>query len=339
VDVNFPPGTRAFVVLKRLPLLFYGVFLFVAGIVMYLAGVVMAVPRLLLGLNEVLLPLNEWIVWYSGMPVMGGILLGATDLLVLLKYKRRRGEVRFDILENRQVTVALTAYNDEESIGRAVQDFLQHPLVSRVVVVSNHSTDNTMRCALEAGALVFDEPLPGYGRCVYRCLSEAIRYDDSDLIVLCEGDLTFRASDIDKFLAYMPHADIVNGTRIVEQLREYETQISTLMYYGNFFVGKLLEAKHLGKGTFTDVGTTYKLCRKSALQCLLPHLNPAVNLEFNTHFLDVALALDLTLVECPITFYQRVGISKGGNVNNWRALRVGSRMILGMVWGWKRIAT
>jgi len=37
------------------------------------------------------------------------------------------------------------------------------------------------------------------------------------------------------------------------------------MYYGNLFVGKLLEAKHLGRSTITDVGTTYKLCRKSAL--------------------------------------------------------------------------
>ena len=31
--------------------------------------------------------------------------------------------------------------------------------------------------------------------------------------------MTYRAYDIDKFLAYAPHADIVNGTRIVEQLR------------------------------------------------------------------------------------------------------------------------
>ena len=42
------------------------------------------------------------------------------------------------------------------------------------------------------------------------------------------------------------------------------------MYYGNFFVGKLLEAKHLGRGTITDVGTTYKLCRRDALLELLP---------------------------------------------------------------------
>ena len=41
----------------------------------------------------------------------------------------------------------------------------------------------------------------------------------SELIVLCEGDRTFRAYDLDKLLAYAPHADIVNGTRTVERLR------------------------------------------------------------------------------------------------------------------------
>jgi hypothetical protein len=58
---------------------------------------------------------------------------------------------------------------------------------------------------------------------------------------------------VEKFLAYLAyinHADIVNGTRIVEQLREYSTQLSPFMYYGNFFVGKMLELKHLGRGYF-----------------------------------------------------------------------------------------
>ena len=61
--------------------------------------------------------------------------------------------------------------------------------------------------------------------------------------------MTFRAYDIDKLIAYAPHADIVNGTRTAERLRQYTTQLSTFMYYGNLFVGKLLEAKHLGKLT------------------------------------------------------------------------------------------
>ena len=72
--------------------------------------------------------------------------------------------------------------------------------------------------------------------------------------MLCEGDRTFRAFDLEKLLAYAPHADIVNGTRIVERLRQHTTQLSTFMYYGNLFVGKLLEAKHLGRSTLTDRG-------------------------------------------------------------------------------------
>jgi hypothetical protein len=147
--------------------------------------------------------------------------------------------------------------------------------------------------------------------------------------------MTFRAKDLEKLLAFIDHADIVNGTRIVEQLRDYSTQLSTFMYYGNFFVGKLLEFKHMGRGTFTDVGTTYKLLRRESLQRLMPILNPEINLEFNAHFLDTALGNGECIVECPITFHARVGISKGGNRSNARAAMVGLRMIAGLVFGWR----
>jgi len=107
---------------------------------------------------------------------------------------------------------------------------------------------------------------------------------------------------LEKLVAYIDHAEIVNGTRIVEQLREHSTQLSTFMNYGNFFVGKLLEPKHLGRGTFTDVGTTYKLLRRDTLARLMPVLNPAVSLEFNVHFLDAAIAHGARVVECSSLF-------------------------------------
>jgi glycosyltransferase involved in cell wall biosynthesis len=289
-----------------------------------------------MGLDAILRPINEWIVWYSGVPIAAGFALALGDLVFLFSVKRRNNHVRVDDLGERGLTVTLTAYNDEESIGPAVSDFLSHPMVRRVIVVSNNSVDATFERATGAGAITINETAPGYGRCVFRCLSEALNYDDTELIVLCEGDRTFRAYDIDKLVAFAPHADIVNGTRTVECLRQYTTQLSTFIFYGNIFVGKLLEAKHLGHSTITDVGTTYKLCRKSALAQLLPHLRPRVNLEFNAHFLDVALECGLTVVECPITFHERVGMSKGGNRSDLRALMVGCRMMIGIVFGWRR---
>lgn len=317
------------------PFLLYGVLFFCLGIASFLLGVLLVFPRYLLDLHELLDPVAEWLVWYSGVPIVLGLTLAGFDLLFLLGSKKPNVPVRYEPVANPKVTVALTAYDDEESIGPAVEDFLTHPRVARVIVVSNNSADRTFERAESAGAITLNESAPGYGRCVYRCLKEAIKFTDTDVIVLCEGDLTFRAFDIDKLAAYVAHADIVNGTRTVEPLRQYVTQLSTFMFYGNIFVGKLLEAKYLGRGTITDVGTTYKLCRRDTLEHLLPHLDPAVNLEFNAHFLDTALRRGLVLIECPITFHARVGVSKGGNVNNLRGFIVGCRMIAGIVFGWR----
>ena len=330
-----PSATRP----RSIPLFFYGALLIVAGLGIYFFGILLSIFRLVLHLGEPVRTWNNWIIWYSGVPSTFGLLLAAADLALLLPSKRKssRREKLAPVMD-RHVVVALTAYNDELSIAQAVTDFVQHPLVRRVIVVDNNSRDRTSEFALQAGAAVVREERPGYGRSVYRCFKESLSCDNTELIVLCEGDMTFRAKDLEKLLSYIDHADVVNGTRIVEQLREYSTQLSTFMYYGNFFVGKLLELKHLGRGTFTDVGTTYKLLRRSSLERLLPLLNPAVNLEFNAHFLDTALGSGERVVECPITFHARVGKSKGGNVNNMRATRVGLRMILGLCLGWPRPA-
>jgi uncharacterized protein with PIN domain len=321
---------------RRLPWLLYGIVLISMGLAIHLAGVIAFVLTAILA-PGVLAP-----VWPGRLLVAsGGLILlamgvAALDLLVLLREKRQRHDVMMEPPSVRQLTVVLTAFNDEASIGLAVDDFRAHPLVRRVIVVDNHSADRTADVARTHGAIVEHESQPGYGRCVYRALQEGLSYSDTELTLLCEGDMTFRAYDIDKFMSYIAHADIVNGTRIVEQLRAHRTQLTSFMYYGNFFVGKLLEAKHLGKGTFTDVGTTYKLCRNSALRALMPLLRPAINLEFNAHFLDTALGGPFLIVECPITFHNRVGSSKGGNTSNRRAFAVGTRMIWGIVYGWPR---
>ncbi len=321
---------------ELVPLFFFGTLLGLLGVATYFFGIVFSIFRLLLNLGEPFRAWNEAIIWYSGVPLTVGLALIALDLAFLLPAKRmvlRRKPP--EPVSDRQVVVALTAYNDEQSIGDAVADFCSHPLVRRVIVVENNSKDRTYDIARLAGAVVVTETLPGYGRCVYRCFKEALADDAAHLIVLCEGDMTFRARDLEKLLAYVNDADIVNGTRIVEQLREYSTQLSTFMYYGNFFVGKLLELRHLGRGTFTDVGTTYKLLRRDSLERLMPVLKPQINLEFNAHFLDTALGIGERIVECPITFHPRSGVSKGGNVNNLRALRVGLRMIVGLCIGWR----
>jgi glycosyltransferase involved in cell wall biosynthesis len=320
--------------MKRERLALYGIFLFLLGLGMYSFGVLVAIPRRIFFDIQWMRTANEWLVWYSGFPLLAGLTLILFDLFILYPKKRKNDFIQHDNVNIHALTVTLTAYNDEASIGLSVRDFLDHPSVKRVIVVSNNSTDQTLSVAEAAGAIVHNELLQGYGACVHRALSEAVKYYDTELVVLCEGDMTFRAYDIDKMLAYIPHADIVTGTRIVEQLRAKDTQLSTFMFYGNLFVGKLLEVKHLGNATFSDVGTTYKILRLNKLSELIQKLEPRINLEFNPYFLDTALALGLRVLEVPITFHKRVGLSKGGNIDNIVALRLGMRMIKGIAFGW-----
>ena len=99
---------------------------------MYLVGVLAVVPRYLLGLFDILTPVSEWLVWYSGVPIILGFTFALFDILVLYDRKRPHQHLRTDAAGEDQVTVVLTAYNDEESIGDAVHDFrvadaVRHP--------------------------------------------------------------------------------------------------------------------------------------------------------------------------------------------------------------------
>jgi hypothetical protein len=66
----------------------YGVLAISFGSAMYGVGVMFVLPRHLLRNGAWLTAVNEWIVWYSGVPLMTGLLLCAVDLLVLLGRRR-----------------------------------------------------------------------------------------------------------------------------------------------------------------------------------------------------------------------------------------------------------
>lgn len=322
---------------RVLPLALWGSLLVIGGLFVFTIASLINVPiRLAFPAAD---PFFRDVVWLSGAPLTFGILLVVADFVLFYRARRHGHELSTVEVDRSAVTVVLTAYNDETSIANAVADFLGNPLTRRVVVVDNNSADGTAAAAAAAGAIVVIEQLPGYGRCVYRALTEGASYTDTELVALCEGDMTFRAADLEKLLAYIPHGDVVNGTRIVEQLREKVTQLTTFMFWGNFIGGKFLEFKHLGRGTVTDLGTTFKLCRSTFLREHLADYDPAVNLEFNAHFLDVTLKNGFKLVEAPITFHAREGESKGGNVSNTRATRVGVKMLIGLLVSWRLVRT
>jgi glycosyltransferase involved in cell wall biosynthesis len=231
-------------------------------------------------------------------------------------------------LRNARVHVGLTAYNDEESIGAVVREFKACPEVHRVIVVDNNSTDDSARVALAAGADdVVVETVPGYGSCCQRALAEAAR--GADVVVLCEGDMTFSANDVKKFLAYLENCDLVLGTRATQELRETETQMDLLVNPGNQIVAKLVQTRFWGT-RLTDLGCTYRAMRVSSYEHLRKHMNVMGN-HFSPHMFIEALRLRMRVIEIPVVFRMRVGTSKGVGSNKIKAAKVALRM-LGLIY-------
>ena len=63
----------------------------------------------------------------------------------------------------KNVKVIIPAFNEENAVGRVVNE-LPKEWISEVIVVNNNSTDATSEKAAAAGATVLEEPIQGYGR-------------------------------------------------------------------------------------------------------------------------------------------------------------------------------
>ena len=139
------PALRREGVLEWLSPFYWGVWALLIGVGMYLGAILLSMVRLALLQPHLFVGWIAKLLWASGFPTTVGIALIALDLGALLPIKRRGArKLARPIPADSMITVSLTAYNDELSVAAAVQDFLAHPRVKRVIVVSNNSQDRTL---------------------------------------------------------------------------------------------------------------------------------------------------------------------------------------------------
>lgn len=229
------------------------------------------------------------------------------------------------MFNGKTVSVVMPAYNEAKGIAAVVRSFLSLPEVDQVIVADNNSSDNTGQIAADAGAVVIREERRGYG---YACQA-ALRAANSDYVILVESDSTFRAGDALKFLAYAEEFDVVFGTRTSKSCIWQGSNMGPFLRYGNCAVAKLLEYLYNGP-CLTDVGCTYKLFRKAALQHLIPMFTVGRS-HFSPELMVLAIRSRLSCVEIPIHYQPRMGTSKiTGSFG--KAFRLGLRMIAMIVW-------
>lgn len=200
-----------------------------------------------------------------------------------------------------KVSVVVPAWNEEESIGLVVEDFLPH--VHEVVVADNQSQDRTAEIARSLGARVSTCKLGGYGD----ALKHGMDIAEGDILVLVEADHSFRAKDLGKILEYMKDADMVIGTRTTRQMVEQGTNMHGIVRWANVIVGKLIEALWWGQEPrFTDVGCTYRAIWKDVYGKIRGRL-VGKGPEFSPELMIEVLRQRRRVVEIPVSYYPRAG--------------------------------
>jgi len=235
--------------------------------------------------------------------------------------------------KEKKVSVVMPAYNEEEYMAIAIRDFGSIPEVDEIIVVNNNSTDNTKELALEAGAIVVDEPKQGYGYACQRALGEA----SGDLIILVEPDGTFSAHDIEKFLAYSNDFDFVIGTRTSKEMIHEGANMGKFLKWGNWALAKMIEVLFNGP-SLTDVGCTYRLIKRDALEKIKNKFSVGGS-HFSPEMMVLAIKSGIPMIEIPVSYKARKGSSKITG-KKWSAFKLGLRMIKLILsykfWGDKR---
>ena len=223
-----------------------------------------------------------------------------------------------------RITVVIPAYNEEGTIGSVVDDYNEDPWVDEVLVVDNNCTDGTADLARSRGAKVVEEKAPGYGHAL-RC---GMDHAQGDILFLTEGDGSFSALDIPKFLAYIDQADLIMGTRTTKQLITPGARMDLPIRLANTVVGKMLELCWFisNETPLTDVGCTYRAIWKDSYRKIRSELGDA-GPEFSPEMVAVALRRRLKIIEIPVRYGLRAAGESKHSGNYYHLAHTALKMI------------
>ena len=223
---------------------------------------------------------------------------------------------------NKKVSVVIPTYNEAGSIKKVIDGFFETGLVDEVVVVDNNALGNTREEVAKTKARLVHETKQGYGHAIMRGLLEA----RGDLIVMAEADNTFRAVDIEKFLAYSFDFEAVLGTRTSRATIYSGAFMPYPVRFGNWLWAKVIEVLFDGP-LLSDVGCTYKLINRKLLEEIKKYFHYSRgDGTFSPELMIWLLKHNKKIIEIPVIYQERVGES-GYTGSIWRAAKLGLKML------------
>ncbi|MDR2855298.1 MAG: glycosyltransferase family 2 protein [Methanomicrobiales archaeon] len=213
------------------------------------------------------------------------------------------------------ISLIVPAYNEQEAILPVIDEY--YPYVDEIIVVDDGSSDETyVRACTRVDAKVkVYQHAKNQGK--VGALRTGVSHASGDIIVFTDADCTYPACYVPEMVRILKEgkADLVLGARL-----EDRKNIPLFNRIGNTIFSSL--AGYISGKIIQDAQTGYRAMFKDRI----PMLDvTAKSLEFETKMTVRAAKLGYTIIEIPIVYRERVGVSK------LHPIRDGTRMLRGLV--------
>ena len=200
--------------------------------------------------------------------------------------------------------VIVPAYNEEKSIHLVVKD-IPNELVRDIIVCNNASTDKTAENAISAGAIVVDQPVPGYGNA---CL-KGIEFIENktikpDIVVFLDGDYSDYPQQMNELIypILKDDVDLVIGSRATGKLER--GSMTPQQLFGNWLATNLIRLIY--NYTFTDLGPFRAVKWNRLVELEMADKDYGWTVEMQVK----AAKLKFNCIEVPVDYRKRIGKSK-----------------------------
>ncbi len=200
-----------------------------------------------------------------------------------------------------RVAVVIPVFNERESLPLVVAN-IPRDLVDEIVVVDNGSTDDTPLVARGLPVRLVREERRGYGSACLAGIS-ALEASPPEILVFLDGDYSDHPEELPRLTeAIAAGADLAIGSRMLGR-REPGALLPQALF-GNALACFLIRV--LYRHRYTDLGP-FRAIRWEALQLLgMEDRDFGWTVEMQVK----ALKKGLLVVEVPVSYRRRVGVSK-----------------------------
>jgi dolichol-phosphate mannosyltransferase len=209
----------------------------------------------------------------------------------------------------KKVSVVLPALNEEEAIGKVIDEIPVEELAAKgyqieIIVVDNGSTDKTAEIAAAQGAKVISEPNRGKGRAIRTGFGAV----SGDFVFMLDSDFTYPAGYITQMVELLESGyDVVLGSRLRGSVEH--GAMKRLNLIGNHLLAFL--ANLLYGTRVSDLCTGLWGFKVDVLRSL--NLD-AVGFELEANMLIEVAKHKYRVGEVPIQYRRRATASKLGSV-------------------------